>query len=273
MKEGAPIAVFDSGVGSYSVVREMRSELPSESLVYFADRASFPYGEKTHDELAVIVQTAIGWLEKNFEPKLIIVASNTPSLEVPRALKSPRGTRVMGIFPPLKEAEENSKNKEIAVLATRGTIESPELESYIKKQNLRPETSVYKADASRMVGLVESGIFLSDPDTAEKTIRETVDPLLKQHPNIDVMTLSSTHLPFLADYLRALYPSVAFLDPAASVARDARAFLESESNRAKGEGGVRVFATENKAGGLTIDGFRKILALLGLDTSVEKAVL
>ena len=46
-----PVAIFDSGIGSLSIIRELRREVPYENLLYFADRAHFPYGTKSHLEL------------------------------------------------------------------------------------------------------------------------------------------------------------------------------------------------------------------------------
>ena len=45
MNEG-PIGIFDSGVGGLSVLREIRSALPNESIHYVADSANAPWGDK-----------------------------------------------------------------------------------------------------------------------------------------------------------------------------------------------------------------------------------
>ncbi|MFB3114057.1 MAG: glutamate racemase, partial [Nitrosopumilaceae archaeon] len=39
----AKIAVFDSGLGSLSIIRSIQKTLKSE-IIYFADQNSFPYG-------------------------------------------------------------------------------------------------------------------------------------------------------------------------------------------------------------------------------------
>ena len=39
-----PIGVFDSGSGGLTAVREIRSILPSENIIYFGDTARVPYG-------------------------------------------------------------------------------------------------------------------------------------------------------------------------------------------------------------------------------------
>ena len=51
-----PIGVFDSGVGGVSVLREIRRTLPAEDLIYLADSAYTPYGDRP---AAVITERAI----------------------------------------------------------------------------------------------------------------------------------------------------------------------------------------------------------------------
>ncbi|TYL24975.1 Asp/Glu racemase, partial [Streptococcus pyogenes] len=46
-----PIAVFDAGIGSYAIVELIRRRQPRRDILYFADRARFPYGGKGRDEL------------------------------------------------------------------------------------------------------------------------------------------------------------------------------------------------------------------------------
>ncbi|MGB9625644.1 MAG: glutamate racemase, partial [Phycisphaerae bacterium] len=42
-----PIAIFDSGLGGLTVVREVRRCLPGEDIFYFGDTARVPYGSKS----------------------------------------------------------------------------------------------------------------------------------------------------------------------------------------------------------------------------------
>ena len=45
--KGDYIAVFDSGVGGISVLRQLRKLMPNEKYVYFGDSANAPYGKRT----------------------------------------------------------------------------------------------------------------------------------------------------------------------------------------------------------------------------------
>lgn len=44
---GAPLLLFDSGVGGLSVLRKVRAVLPEAPVIYVADNAGLPYGAKT----------------------------------------------------------------------------------------------------------------------------------------------------------------------------------------------------------------------------------
>ena len=52
------IAVFDSGVGGISVLRELRRELPNERFLYFGDSANAPYGDRTVEEVRTLTLEA-----------------------------------------------------------------------------------------------------------------------------------------------------------------------------------------------------------------------
>ena len=49
LSSSGPIGVFDSGVGGLSVLRHIRTQLPTENLIYFADSGYAPYGDKPEE--------------------------------------------------------------------------------------------------------------------------------------------------------------------------------------------------------------------------------
>ena len=65
-----PVAIFDSGVGSLSIVRELRKIIPSENILYFADKAHFPYGNKPHNALRKVMAGTVNYLEQ-YKPKML----------------------------------------------------------------------------------------------------------------------------------------------------------------------------------------------------------
>ncbi len=75
----AKIAIFDSGLGSLSIINPIRKATKAE-IIYFADQKNFPYGKKTKSELTRIISKSVKMLRERFSPELVVIASNTPSL-------------------------------------------------------------------------------------------------------------------------------------------------------------------------------------------------
>ena len=73
------IAIFDSGLGSLSIINPIRKVTKAE-IIYFADQKNFPYGKKSKSELLRIITKSVRMLKKQFSPDLVVIASNTPSL-------------------------------------------------------------------------------------------------------------------------------------------------------------------------------------------------
>ncbi len=228
------IAVFDSGLGSLSIIKPIQKKIKSE-IVYFADQENFPYGTKSSTKLKKIIKSTIKKLEEKFEPHLIVVASNTPSL----LLNLERQSKILGVYPPLKDAVKNTTTNTIAILATRSVVESKELQNYIKKE-IPSKVRVIKINASPLVDLVESGKFISEKEFCKEKIRIILKIIQKE--KVDVVTLSSTHLPFLLPMLRQVFPSVTFLDPADSVADKVALLLKNKKSDANK---LKIFASGN----------------------------
>ena len=239
-----PVAVFDSGIGSLSIIRELKREVPYEDLLYFADRAHFPYGGKSHQELRELMVNTIGYL-KRFKPKLIVVASNTPSVQVFEELrKTITDVPLIGVRPPLKEASRLTKKRHIGIMATEGTLRSKELENQIRRE-VPQHILLTKFNASPIIELIERGVHLEDErrtfDVVSRVIGDRVDE------KIDVITLSSTHLPFVKKYLNALLPTVRFVDPAQMVAKDVRKFLAmNRMTKKSGTGKLQILVSDGK---------------------------
>ena len=53
------IAVYDSGVGGISVLRQLRRELPGEKYFYFGDSANAPYGSRPTEEVRGLTLAAV----------------------------------------------------------------------------------------------------------------------------------------------------------------------------------------------------------------------
>ncbi|MDE1817351.1 MAG: aspartate/glutamate racemase family protein, partial [Thaumarchaeota archaeon] len=165
-------------------------------------------------------------LQEKFEPDVIVVGSNTPSL----LLDIEKKDKIIGVFPPLKEAVSKTKSGKIGVLVTKTVVKNKTLDKYIQK-NAPSKIHVTKINASALVDLVESGKFISQKQVSRDVIKKIISPHVKN--NIDVFTLSSTHLPFLVPMLSELFPSIIFLDPADTIAQHIVTILKHKSEKSR----------------------------------------
>ena len=217
------IAVFDSGLGSLSIIKEIQKITKSE-IIYFADQKNYPYGKKSKAQLSTIIQKTIKLLEKEFAPEIIVVASNTPSLMLDLSTQ-----KIVDVKPPLEIAKKITKTKQIGILATKSAINSKGLSEYIRKNNFSKSFKIFKINGSNLVDLVESGKFLTNKKYCRKIIKKDLEILSQQ--SVDIITLSSTHLIFLKSLLKKEFPKIKFIDPGKIVAQ--KIFLKIKNKESK----------------------------------------
>lgn len=82
-----PIAVFDSGMGGISVLREMTKLMPNEDFIYYGDSKHAPYGTKTLEEVRALTIEHITYLIKEKHAKAVAVACNTATSAAVRILR------------------------------------------------------------------------------------------------------------------------------------------------------------------------------------------
>ena len=241
------IVVFDSGFGSLSIIKQIRRKMKAE-VIYFADQANFPYGKKSIFQLRKIVNKTINFLENEFNPDLIIVGSNTPSI----LLGTFYSSKMIGVYPPLREASKKSKYSSIGILSTQNVVKSKKLDDLIR-QNVPKKVKVVKINASPLVELVESGKFINQKKYCKNKIKLILQKQIEDN-SVDVVTLSSTHLPFILPLLRQLFPKIQFLDPSEDIAIKAmKKFNHKKSKKSTftiySSGKTRLFQTQlNKIG-------------------------
>ena len=117
-----PIAVFDSGVGGISVLRELIRIMPEEDFIYFGDSKNAPYGTKEKEKVR---ELTIGCARKLFDQgaKGLVVACNTATSAAVRKLREMYPyIPIVGIEPALKPAALCMEHPKVLVMATPMTI-------------------------------------------------------------------------------------------------------------------------------------------------------
>lgn len=233
-----PIAVFDAGIGSYAWAKAIREAYPQQDIIYFADRANFPYALKTKEKLSDIIQHSIERLA-HMGASLVIVTSNAPSVVVLDEVKSRCTVPVLGSFPPIEAGLKATHTCEIANLGVELLLASPEFRFYIQRLSLE-KAKIHLLNASELVHFVEDGSFINNPEETQARVNAYMAQLRQAHPNVDVCTLSSTHLCWIIDYFKQAAPDIQFINP---VEQTVKALVPYVT---QGTGQMRCYATASK---------------------------
>jgi glutamate racemase len=81
------VLVFDSGVGGLSVAASIRRLCPQVPLVYLADNAGFPYGDKPEAEVTRRTCNLVTSALSKFDCQIVVLACNTASTVALPALR------------------------------------------------------------------------------------------------------------------------------------------------------------------------------------------
>ncbi|MEN6371151.1 MAG: glutamate racemase [Armatimonadota bacterium] len=214
-----PIGVFDSGLGGLTVAAEILRNLPDESIIYLADTAHVPYGERP---LAEIEGFALGITQYliNRGAKVVVMACN---MSTAVALESAQETfpdvPILGVIEPGSRAAVMTGNNAIGVLATTGTVKSGAYRRAIKQLN--PGAVVWEQPCSAFVPLIESG--RAESEEAEAAVRKYVEPLIANGAN--TLILGCTHYPFLRPAIEKAAPGASIVDPAEETTSELRKIL------------------------------------------------
>ena len=218
MEATSPILLFDSGVGGLTVLEELRRVLPQAPVIYAADLAGLPYGEKSEAQIAARVAGLLGRMCERYHPRLACIACNTASTIALGMVREVLEIPVVGTVPAIKPAAAMTKTGVIGLLGTAATVR----QAYVDK--LEAEF----AEGKRLLrhaapGLVEAAEAKLRGEAVDMAVIETAANALRTMEGgeaIDTVVLACTHFPLLKDELALAFgPGVSFVDGAEGIAR------------------------------------------------------
>lgn len=219
--DNRPIGVFDSGVGGLTVLSEIICLLPDENTIYFGDTMRFPYGPRDLGQVRHFVFKITEFLkEKNV--KMLVVACNTSTAAALEDLKTNLTIPVIGVIEPgARTAANNTENKRVGLIATKGTVDSRAYEIAVK--NINPQIKLFSYAAPRLVELIEAGVL--EGPVLKQVITGYIDPLIKE--KVDVLILGCTHFPLIENQINLKYSSdFKVISSAVETAKDVKSTLE-----------------------------------------------
>ncbi|RQP23614.1 glutamate racemase [Piscinibacter terrae] len=210
------VGVFDSGVGGLSVLRSLRSQLAQAPLLYVADSAHAPYGERSD---AYVLDRSMRIMEHLMSQGAIglVIACNTATAVAVKALRArwPEFP-IIGVEPGIKPAVAASRNGRVGVMATPKTIASEKFRSLMKAQSAGAQ--IIAQPCPGLARLIEEGDLTSAQ--MRQAVAQHTAPL--RQAGVDTVVLGCTHYPFVRHLIEeAMGPDVQIIDTADAVARHA----------------------------------------------------
>jgi glutamate racemase len=208
------IGLFDSGVGGLSVAREIMRRLPGHPLIYLADQAHAPYGQRPLAEIRALSAGITRFLLDQGS-RVIVIACNTASAAALRSLRAEfPAVSFVGMEPAVKPAAERSRSGHVGVIATSATFQGELFASLLDR--FAGSVTVHTQVCPELAPLVEAGELASE--RTRQALTGYLVPLLAA--DIDELVLGCTHYPFLRPLIEEIAgPGVEVIDPAPAVAR------------------------------------------------------
>jgi glutamate racemase len=211
---GAPIGVFDSGVGGLTVARAIVDQLPHESLRYVGDTANGPYGPRP---IAEVRRYALAVMDDlvGSGVKMLVIACNSASAACLRDARERYDVPVVEvILPAVRRAIGATRTGRVGVIGTVATITS---RAYDDAFAAAPNVSLASAACPRLAEFVERGI------TSGRQLLGLAESYLTPvtSADVDTLILGCTHYPLLTGLISTVVgPDVTLVSSAEETAKD-----------------------------------------------------
>jgi glutamate racemase len=283
------IAIFDSGVGGLTVLREIKKLLPKEKIIYYGDTLHVPYGNKSKQELFKFACNIIDFLI-NKDIKLIIIACNTCCSVCFKELEEKYFNKikliniidsgVKLIINSLKKYFYNLDYPVIGLLGTELTIDSKVYENKILERE--SNAFIISQACPKLVPLIENNILDGEEinnilDGYIKNINSHITKNKYRTDYLNLLVLACTHYPFIKKLEQKFFDIKAktkIINPAIQVALDTKKFLTQNkllaSQNLNSQANLKFYLSSNpKKFMLSCNNYLRDLNLLDLDLDIS----
>ena len=230
------LGIFDSGIGGFSVLTSLLSTRTDVEVIYLADIARNPYGEKDNTEIRNIAIQISDWFKKKDLDALLIACNTTNAC----ALDLLQNTLNIPCFDLITSVTKTIKSNSIGILATTATVKSSFYKSTINKR--RPDIKVFQQACPKFVSEIEK--ISIDYEKINYLSDVYLRPLIKR--NINEIILGCSHYPLIYQILRKKLPTdIKIIDPSKALINNLNNHFYSSKKFIKGikYDNVEFFAT------------------------------
>ncbi len=195
-----PLLVFDSGLGGLSILKEfLGCDLP---LIYYADQANFPYGDKSESWLKSRL-TELAEIWKSYNPLAVVLACNTGTVSGISIVRNLLHCPVFGVEPVAKMLSSATSP---VIWGTKVTLDS----QVAKDLRVAFGNHIRFYTPSGLPSAIEHGDKIS--------VMQILTQAKKELGEVDAIGLSCTHYPLIKAEIENVFTGVTLYDPSAAVA-------------------------------------------------------
>lgn len=240
--QNSPIGVLDSGIGGFSVARQVQKLLPGEELLYFGDGAHIPYGNHSGKEIVSMARYMFQFMEQR-RVKALLVACNTISCVISQCGEEVSCPTINAVQAGADVVSAMDVER-VGVISTVFTHNARIYPQKILAQSPK-KMVVLSCGCPDLARLVEHSLGdQAGMAEVESELRAELGPMVERD-KIQCCVLGCTHYPLVADRIRRLYPGLPLVDPAEEMARSLKRYLEKSGlqNRRTCGGELTIYTT------------------------------
>ncbi len=240
--EDRPVAVFDSGLGGLTGVRELMRLSPGEDVVYFGDTGRVPYGTRSRDTIKRFTAQAVRFL-MTFRPKALLIACGTASAVALDSLPC-EGVPTLGVVEPsVRKAAIVTKCGKVGLIATPSSVRTHAYAACASR--VAPHITLTERDGRLLVPMVEAGRVRPGDPVTSLLVEEYCVPF--REAGIDTLILGCTHYPLLSDFFSAALPGIMLVSAGSEAAESLCGLLPSKDTSTQ-KGAARFFVSDDAEG-------------------------
>lgn len=219
------LGFYDSGIGGFSILKEVIKTLPDTNFQYLADTKILPLGNKPFDFIQQRVKVATSFLFKQ-GCNLVILACNTAAVNSIREIQQNwlsqnfPNKQVLSLTRPLIEKleDEQLNSQKGLLIATKATIESGFYQQELKKIKYQNTSFIACPNLATTI------------ENQSKNLNLVLKQELSQFKNLqqlDFLILACTHYPLIKKEIKQSFrQDIKIIDPSMAVAQKLKLYLQ-----------------------------------------------
>lgn len=231
------IGIFDSGIGGLTIAHAI-AHLPVKELIYVADTAHLPYGEKTPSQIQAYTVPIVQFLLDK-QADIVVIACHTACCAAYTTLtrEFPQATFIDMIEGTVANALAQTRSNRIGVIGTQSTIDSHVYTQKLHEYN--PEVHVVERACPQLVPLIEHD--LHDHESIMHALKIYLSPLILR--DIDTLILGCTHYILIQKLIQEIVGSQVTIVQAQQPVKKQMEQLVRDTNQSSAAAPINIYVT------------------------------